>query len=235
MKSNMITPKKLFRYLLAFLMTAELFAQDATISLRTLQLGEGEMPVAFVRVAGEKEPVMLSWLNTQPNEPINVIQAGELILFRQTQNPKGETVMEIMNTIQLPKSAKEILLLGLGGGKDTRYIAIEDKFLNAAFDDWLAINASVNDVAILAGDDGKPVRIDPGKSLIFRPNIEQGKGVKIIGQTMRNEKLKTFLSSYWPSFPGQRTLMIFYDDGDRMRAKRIGDRFLVKEEVKEGE
>jgi len=215
-------------------MAGSSWAQESTVSLRTLQLGGEEMPESLVRVPDAKEPVMLTWLTSQPNEPIKVIHNGKLQLFRQAQDPEGGTVLEIMATINIPKSAKEILLLGWSDNKESKYVAIEDQFLDAKFNEWLAINTSVNDVAILAGDDGKPVRVNPGKSVIFRPKIEEGKGVKVFAQTMRKGELKTFLSSYWPAFPGQRTLIIFYDDGDKMRARRIGDRFLVKKE-KEGE
>lgn len=205
-------------------------AQDRKISLRTLQLGGDEMPESLVQVAGAKEPVMLTWLTSQPNEPIEVVHDGQLKLFRQAQDPEGKTVLEIMKTIRLPTSAKEILLLGWADGEGSKYVAIEDQFLKATFKDWLAINTSANRVAVLAGDDGKPVRVEPGQSVIFHPKIEENKGVKILAQTMRKGELKTFLSSYWPAFPKQRTVIIFYDDGDRMRAKRIGDRFLVKKE-----
>lgn len=188
------------------------------------------MPESLVRVAGAEEPVMLTWLTTQPTEPIQVVHDGQLKLFRQTQDPEGKIVLEITNTIVLPKSSNEVLLLGWADGEESKYVAIEDRFLSANFNDWLAINTSANDVAILAGDDGKPVRVDPGKSVIFHPRIEENKGVKVFAQTMRKGELKTFLSSYWPAFPKQRTVIIFYDDGDRMRAKRIGDRFLQKKE-----
>ena len=230
MKSNMVKMKRTFCCLLALLLAGGACAQDAPVSLRLLQLSSDEMPESFVQVADAKEPVKLEWLSSQPTEPIKVMHDGQLKLYRQTQNPEGKTVLEIIKTISLPKSAKEVLLLGWVDGDDSKYVVIEDLFLNAKINDWLAINTSVNDVAILAGDDGKPVRVNPGKSVIFRPRIEENKGVKVFAQTMRKGELKTFLSSYWPAFPGQRTLIIFYDDGDRMRAKRIGDRFLPKKE-----
>lgn len=229
MKSDMIRIKRIFGCFLFILLAGVASAQDRKISLRTLQLGGDKMPEAWVWVAGAKEPMMLTWLTSQPNEPIQVVHNGQLKLFRQTQDAAGKTVLEIKNTVRLPNAAKEALLLGWTDGEESKYVAIEDRFLNAKFNDWLAINTSVNDVAILAGKDGEPIRINPGKSVIFQPRIEKNKGVKVLAQTMRKGELKTFLSSYWPAFPGQRTVIIFYDDGDRMRAKRIGDRFLRKE------
>ncbi len=215
--------------LLFLLLAGGAQAQDPTISLRTLQLGGDEMPEALVRVAGEKEPVKLTWLASQPTEPIRAVHDGQLKLFRHTTDPEGKVALEILKSVKLPAGAKEVLLLGWAEGGDSRYVAMEDRFLNAKINDWMAINASINSVAILAGDDGKPVRLEPGTSVIFHPKIEENKGVKVLAQTLRKGEIKTFLSSYWPAFPGQRTLMIFYDDGDRMRARRIGDRFLRKE------
>ena len=220
--------KRTFGCLLILLLAGGASAQDKTISLRTLQLGGDEMPDSLVRVPDAQEPVALTWLTSQPNEPIEAVHDGELKLFRRTQNPEGETVLEIFQSVSIPNAAKEILLLGWADGEESKYVAIEDRFLNARINDWLAINTSANDVAILAGDDGNPIRVNPGKSVIFRPKIEEGKGVKVFAQTKRRGELKTFLSSYWPAFPNQRTVIIFYDDGDRMRAKRIGDRFLQK-------
>lgn len=217
--------------LLVGLLVSSAWAQEAMkISLRTLQLGGEEMPESWVRVVDEKEPVKLTWLTTQPTEPLQVIHDGTLKLFRYSKDAEGKVVMEVIKSITLPTSPKEVLLLGWNSNGESKYIAIEDQFLNAKFNDWLAINTSVNPVALLAGDSDKPVRIDPGKSLIFTPKIEEGKGVKVVAQTMREDELKTFLSSYWPAFAKQRTMIIFYDDGEKMRAKRIGDRFVVKKE-----
>lgn len=216
-----------------FLFIHSSLAQTTTISVRTMQLGGDEMPESWVQVADEKEPVKLTWLTTQPTEPLQVIHDGNLKLYHYVLNPEGGTVLEVMETIKLPESANEVLLLARAKDGVAKYVIIKDLFLTAKFNDWIAINISANPVAILAGDKGKPARVAPGKSVLFRPQIEEGKGVKILAKTQRNGELKTFLSSYWPAFAGQRTMMIFYDDGDKMRAKRIGDRFVKKKEEPE--
>ena len=226
---------KTFGILLAFLIAGSALAQDAQISLRTLQLDGDEMPESWVLTANEKgDLVTLAWLSSQPTAPVKVAHDGQLKLFRYTTNDKGEKVPEVAEIIKLPAAVKEVLLLGWIKDDKAEYVVIADKFLNAKFNDWMAINASENRTAVLAGDKGEPVLVEPGKSVIFQPDIQEGKGVKIIAKTQRKAELKTFLSSYWPAFPGQRTLIIFYDDGDRMRAKRIGDRFIA-EQPKDGE
>lgn len=217
------------------LLASSLWAQDVTISLRTMQLGGGEMPNLYVKKADAKEPALLTWFNTQPTEPIQVVHDGSLKLYKQTTNSEGKLGYEVASLVKLPSAENEVLLLAWESEGMIKYLAIKDQFLNANFNDWMAINTSANPVAILAGDNAKPVKIEAGKSLIFRPNIEQGKGVKILAQASREGEVKTFLSTYWPAFEGQRTMIIFYDDGDKMRAKRIGDRFLKKEEEEKPE
>jgi hypothetical protein len=129
-----------------------------------------------------------------------------------------------------PVGASEILLLGQVHDGKASYKAIEDRFLKAEFNDWLAINASTSPVALRCGDKKtKPVRVDPGKSLLFKPDIKENKGVEMVAMTQRNGELETFLSTYWPAFPGQRTMILIYDDGETLRAKRIGDRFVKKQ------
>ncbi len=215
------------------LFTVSSWAQDMAISLRTMQLGGNEMPGLYVKKADAREPALLTWCSTQPTNPIQVIHDGSLKLYKQTSDPKGKLGYEVASSVKLPGAEKEVLLLAWESDGKIKYVAIKDQFLNANFNDWLAINTSPNAVAILAGDNAKPVKIEAGKSLVFQPNIEKGKGVEILAQASRKGEVKTFLSTYWPAFEGQRTMIIFYDDGDKMRAKRIGDRFLKKEKEPE--
>ncbi len=228
MKSEREIIKGACYWLMAMLLVGSAAAQQASISLRTLQLGGGEMPESWVQVVGEKEPVKLTWLTSQPTEPLQVIHDGQLKLFRYAAGEDGKMVVDDIRAIPLPGGAAEVLLLVWANEGKGKYVAIKDHFLKAGFNDWIAINTSGNPVALRVGDKDKPLRIEPGKSLIFRPDIEEGKGAEMTAMAPRNGELKTFLSTYWPAFPGQRTMIVFYDDGEKMRARRIGDRFLRK-------
>lgn len=221
---------KVSRCLLILLLAGGVWAQESTISVRTLQLGDGDLPDSWVRVADEKEPVKLSWLNSQPTEPLQVVHDGPLKLFRYAAGADGRMVASDPRSIALPSGATEILLLAWADGGAGKYVAIQDHFLQASFNDWIAINTSSNPVALRVGGKDKPLRVEAGKSLIFKPDIEEGKGVEMVAMAPRDGELKTFLSTYWPAFPGQRTMIVFYGDAERMRAKRIGDRFVRKEE-----
>lgn len=221
--------KQTCRCLVLCLLVGSAWSQNPTVSLRTLQLGEGNLPESWVVVKDAKEPVKLTWQTSQPTEPLQVLHDGQLKLFRYSLDPTGKAKADDVRAVKLPDGADEVLLLVWPNGDQSRYVAIKDQFLKADFNDWMAINASPNPVAIQAGSKSMPVKVEPGKSVIFKPDIEEGKGVEMIAMAPRKGELKTFLSTYWPAFAGQRTLILFYDDGDRMCAKRIGDRFVRKE------
>lgn len=217
---------------LALLMSGS-WSRGAELSLRALQLGGGQMPDVWVLGAKEKKPVKVKWLTSQPTQPLRIIHDGTIRFFKYSVNAEGKAVIDDVQNIAFPSGAKEVLLMGQVKDGKASYVAIEDRFLNAKFNDWIAINTSANPVALQCGDDEKKLlRIDGGKSLIFQPDIVENKGVEIVAKTQRDGEIKTFLSSYWPAFPNQRTMIIFYDDGEKMRGRRIGDRFVKHEEEK---
>jgi hypothetical protein len=218
--------------LLTALLVSISFAQEEQVSVRTLQLSGSTLPDSWVSVADAKEPVKLTWLTSQPTQPLQVLHDGSLKLLRYSNDPKGKRIVEIITSLKLPKSIKEVLLLAWVSNGDVKYKLIKDQFLDAKFDDWIAINTSMHSVALLAGESSKPIRINAGKSLLFKPKINVGKGVKMLGKRAYNGKVETFLSTYWPAFAKQRSMIIFYADGERIRTKRIGDRFLVKKKNK---
>lgn len=237
MKSNRHMTSKLcgsvLGWMSVWLLCSMAWAQESVVSVRTLQLAADELPESWVIVAGEKEPVKLTWQTSQPTEPLRVVHDGQLKLFRYSMGEEGKMVVDDVKAIPLPAAATEVLLLGWVSDEKGKYVALKDYFLQAKFDDWIAINTSPNPVAVKAGSKSDPVRVDPGKSVVFKPRIEEGKGVEMIAAAPYKGRTKTFLSTYWPAFAGQRTMILFFDDGERMRAKRIGDRFVREEESKE--
>jgi hypothetical protein len=201
-------------------------AEESVVSLRTLLLSSGEMPESWVKVDGEPGWVQLPWSNVQPSVPLKTFHDGSLKLLRPVEAEDGEESFQIVRSVKLPPSAKEVLLLGMADDGESKYVAIRDVFLEAKFNDWMAINISDQNVSLKLGDKGDPLVIGAGTSLIFEPDIEELTGVKIIARALYKGKMRPFLSSYWPAFSGQRTMMIFYQDGKHLRAKRIGDRFI---------
>ncbi|MDX1680558.1 MAG: hypothetical protein R3242_07495 [Akkermansiaceae bacterium] len=220
--------------LVVHLVVVQLHAQQKpVVSVRTLQLGGGEMPDVWVRAKDAEGPVKLEWLTSQPTRPVLVIHDGSIKVFRYALGEDGKPKADNIQDIPFPRGAKEVLLLGQFSDGKASYRAIKDRFLDAKFNDWMAINTSPKPVAMRIGPkDSKLLRVDPGKSLIFRPKIEENKGVEMMAMVEHKGEIKTFLSSYWPAFPKQRTVILFYQDGEKTRAKRIGDRFVELEEQK---
>ena len=45
-------------------------------------------------------------------------------------------------------------------------------------------------------------------------------------QTPFDGEAKTFFSTYWPVYPDKRAVVLFVDDGKRIRVKRISDKLV---------
>jgi len=207
-------------------------AQNSVLSLRTILLDGSKMPESYIRVVDEDGISLekVPWPDTQPSEPLRVMHDGTLKLLRSSKDPDGKEVLEVLREIKLPGSAEEVLLLGTSDSGEDHYVAIEDIFLKAKFNDWLAVNSGPQPVILMVGDKGKPIKVEAESSRIFRPQIEELTGVKIIAQAEYRGEMRTFLSTYWPAFSKQRTMVIFFRDGERMRGRRISDRFIRKPE-----
>ena len=114
--------------------------------------------------------------------------------------------------------------MGWAAGKETRYVAIDDDFGSARFNDWLLINTGKRPVAFTVGEKSKPVLIAPGASVTHRVGAEKGKGTAVLAQAPIRGKTKTFFSTYWPVHPDKRAVVLFVDDGEKIRVKRITDK-----------
>lgn len=66
----------------------------------------------------------------------------------------------------------------------------------------------------------KPVKIAPGASQRHKITAENNKGVAVLAKG----KAKTFFSTFWPVYPDKRAVILFIDDGTKIRVKRISDK-----------
>lgn len=199
-----------------------------TLGVRTLALGAGQMPELYLR--GEDEYHELEFSAVQPGEVIPALDDNPLILFKKAENEAGEVVFEPVHRVGIPSGAKGVLLLGWTSGDEFRQVALEDHFRGARFNDWLLINTSAKPVAFKVGKDAEPVLIKPGASVTHRIRAKAGKGVSILAQAPFDGEAKTFYSTFWPVRPGKRAVVLFYDDGERVRIKRISDQLEPAEE-----
>jgi len=217
-----------FSFLFCLILT-NLQAENPTVWLRTLQLVEGEIPETFVMVEGKSQPVQLTWSTAQPSRQLNVVYDGKLFILNGSESSEGKQEAAASIPVALPESAQEILLLAMTGPEGVEYLAFEDCVGGAKFNDWLSINLSDREVVFTASEKKDSVRIPPGTSTIFRPEIEKGTGASVAAEFDREGESQIFYSAYWPVFAGQKSIAIFYTYGERVRVRRIGDPLLGRE------
>ena len=199
-------------------------AHGQKISVRTLAMTSKEMPEFYFRTDDKEEPLaVVEWPTRQPSERVVALRDGSLPLYTRELDDEGKESLSVAKTIKIPNGASQILLFGWSDGEKTRYHAIEDDILGAKFNDWMLINFSSKDIAFRVGDESLPVKINSGASKLYRIAVPKNKGATVVGQAPIKDEVKTFYSTYLPVKEGQRTLMIFADDGKKIRTKRIVD------------
>lgn len=194
------------------------------INTRTLALDKsGDLPERYVKVA--EGYVALSFSFVQPGEVMPVF-AGDssLPLYEQVETKGGNISYKLIHEVRLPAGAKGVLLLGWIGPDGPRYLAVDDDFLSAKFDQWLLINTASKDVAFRIGDDNKPLMLKANSVQNYKLTAPEGTGVSVIGQAKWGEEIKTFYSTYWPVRAGERGIVIFfYHSGERIALRKITD------------
>ena len=205
--------------LLSCVLGASVSAQ--TLGVRTLALRSGEMPEVYVK--GPKNHILLEFSSVQPGELLQALKANPLPLYTKGMNAEGEEAFKVSSKVKLPSGAKGVLIMGWTAGEETRYVAIEDNFAAARFNDWLLINTGTRPVAFTVGEKARPVMLPPGGSVTHRVGAERGKGTAVLAQAPIRGKTRTFFSTYWPVHPDKRTVVLFVDDGEKIRVKRISD------------
>jgi hypothetical protein len=193
-----------------------------TISVRTLALRADPLPEVYLQ--GPKGHHALSFSATQPDEAVQVVAANPLPLYTSGLDSEGKEAFVVAQTVKVPAGAKGILLLAWKSDEETRYVAINDDFATARFNDWLLINAGVKPIAFSVGENSQPAVIAPGAAMTHRIEADKGKGAAVLAQAPFKGKAKTFFSTYWPVHADKRTIVIFVDDGSKIRVKRISDK-----------
>lgn len=192
------------------------------LGVRSLALRSGDMPEVYLR--GPKDHHLLEFSAVQPGVLVRALKANPLPLYRKEVSDEGEVTFTVASRVKLPAGAKGVLLMGWSAGKEAHYVAIEDDFGSARFNDWLLINTGRRPVAFTVGEKNKPVLIAPGGAVTHRVGAERGKGTAVLAQAPFRGKTRTFFSTYWPVYPDKRAVVLFVDDGDKIRVKRITDK-----------
>ena len=192
------------------------------VKVRALALASDELPELHVK--GEEGFVPLNFRSDQPSEVVLALGGSPLPLHRKELNDEGELSYPVDRTLKLPTGARGVLILGWKAVNKLRLVAIDDDFGGAGFNDWLLINTGQRPIAFSVGKGSKPIVIRPGTSENHRIGAQRGKGVEILAQAPFDGKTKTFYSTYWPVHPNKRAIVLFIDDGRKIRVKRISDK-----------
>lgn len=196
-------------------------ASAQTIDIRTLALRGGDMPE--VHVMGPKGHFPLKFSAVQPTETVRALSANPLPLYRSETAADGKPEFIVAHQVKVPNGARGILLLAWSVGDEARYLAINDDFAAAGYNDWLLINTSARQIAFKVGETGKPILLNPGVSATHRISVTKGTGATVLAQAPINGKNKIFYSTYWPVHAEKRSVVLFADDGPKIIVKRISD------------
>ena len=207
-------------------------ASGQTIAVRSLTLRSGDLPEVYLK--GPKDFHLLPFSPVQPGELIRAVKASPLPLYRKVTSDEGEAGFTVAQKVAVPSGAGGLLLLGWMSGNEARYVAIKDDFGSARFNDWLLINTGKRPVAFRVGEKEKPVMLAPGSSTTHRIGAAEGTGVAVLAQAPLRGRTRTFFSTYWPVPEGKRTVVLFVDDGEKIRVKRISDKLAPPAEPEDG-
>jgi len=211
-----------------FILIALIFGSHATaqtINVRTLALRAGELPEVYLRVGEKYEKLRFSAV--QPSSTVRAIRVNPLPLYKRETDAEGKDVYVVAYKIKIPTGAKGIMLLGWKSGDKVRHLAIKDDFSKARFNDWLLINTSKKPIIFKVGQKAKPFLVKAGSAETYPlKRVREGKGTEVTAHAKFKGKVKLFFSTYWPVFPGKRMVVLFVDDGRKIRVKRIIDKLV---------
>lgn len=200
----------------------------AKVGIRTLAL-DPSISNAEKYVKTEEGYELLVFLSRHPGELIDA-QIGENILpvFEKVQVPGKGLTFQVAHQIKLPGEAKTVLLLGWGSAGNERFLPVNDKILDANYNNWLMINTTSKTVGFQIGKGEKPFVLDPNSIDIRKVTTPANEGAAVLGRARLDDKVKTFYSTYWPIRSGERSIVIFVEQNDRIRVRKISDALLDK-------
>lgn len=213
--------------LFGFVATVLPVAAQQKISVRTMALSGIESDPLFFATQGDEKWVPVDWSRRQPSMPaVTFAQEGVLPLFRMEMDPEGKSAYKVAHPVKIPAGAKEILLFAWMVEGKLQLQPVDDDFLGKQHNRWLLINFSGKEIAFRVGDESKPILLKSKASKLYTINVDENKPASILGQArIRGTEPKLFYSSYFPVKAGRRTIVIFTDEGDKIRTKLVADLF----------
>lgn len=192
-----------------------------TLKVRCLTLRSGEMPEVYLK--GSEEQQLLGFSSIQPTPALEGLSANPLPLYKSVVDKQDKQSFVVAHKVKIPAGSDAILLLGWMAQEKPHFVAIKDNFTSARYDDWLLINTTTKPIAFKVGDKAKPVQVAPGTSKTYKIKVDKDKGTAVQAVAPIEGKAKTIYSTYWPVRADKRAIVLFVDDGKRIRVKRISD------------
>ncbi len=196
-----------------------LSAQEQTISIRAMCLGKGNFPEVFFRSKDGLQA--LRFPNVQPSMPFRAVAQDPLPIFFKMPAEGDEMKPDALVPVENAKGG--ILLLGWQTGDEKQFVAIPDQLDKAKPDEWLLVNATAERIGVQLGKDTKPTFVEPGKSVSHRVDAPLGEGAAVTAAKVKDDKLKVIFSTYWTIFDDDRCIILFVQDGKRVRVRQIKD------------
>ncbi|MFT5905025.1 MAG: hypothetical protein ACI9E1_000615 [Cryomorphaceae bacterium] len=221
-----MTSHRILFSLLAYLTCyTSLYAEPQEISVRSMMLGKKEMPELYFKTKSEEKLTPVNWSKRQPSKMVDALYEGTLPLFRMEVNEDGENIPVVAHRVKVPSGAKEILLFGWKHKDKINLLALGDNFLSAKHSDWFLINLSSKSIDFIVGRESKPIKVNSRQAIPYTIKVDEDKGAAILGKANIRNKDRIFYSSYIPVRSGRRTIIIFSDDGDKIRTTPVADLF----------
>lgn len=210
--------------------TSALSAQTRfTVGVRTLALDQN-ITQAERYVKTKEGYETLVFMIRHPGEIIEAyVDETGLPIFRKIQVPGQQDTYQVASSVNFTEGAKSILVLGWGLPENERYLSVDDNLLGAGYNDWLMINTSSRTVGLRIGKGEKPFMIEPNRIEKCKVASPEGLGAAVLGRAKFDGEVKTFYSTYWPIRSGERSIVVFFEQGDRMRLRKISDTLVAKE------
>ena len=202
-------------------------ARPVDVGVRALALDRTlELPERYLKTAEGFELLPIS--NRQPGERIETRSAGRIALYRKSVGEHDEEAFDLAEQVVVPEGAKSILLLVWQTQEGIRFLPVDDNFAGAGYDDWLMINTTSKAIGFRIGEATDPFFLKPNSIETCKIAAPKDAGTPVIGRIRSNGKIKTFYSTYWPVRSGERSLVLFVEQNNRIRVEKISDALLDK-------
>lgn len=210
--------------LLALFTACHANAEESRLSIRTIAVDKGEMPVWYL-ATGDESYTEVNWPVEQPTAPVVSTAAEELLLFSKEVNAEGEVEFKVDRKLAVPEGSNDVLILAWrdDGDEEISLMLAKDDLKHAKFNDWLVFNTSKQVVTMRYGADGEAIQMEPSEAKPYRIDAEMGKGNSVTAQAMVKDNMRTIYSTYWPAPGNQRSLLLFFNKDNQVKLRRVID------------